>query len=38
MNSDTQFENILEGKAISEQEIKVLCSKAKEILVAESNV
>lgn len=35
---DRQIEQLKQCKLISEMEVKVLCSKAKEILMEESNV
>ncbi|CAO3636548.1 unnamed protein product [Cunninghamella blakesleeana] len=35
---DWQLEKLRQGEIITEQEVKELCSKAKEILIEESNV
>lgn len=35
---DKQIEQLRKGEIISEQEVKNLCSKAREILVEEGNV
>lgn len=35
---DKWYELILEGKCISEKDVKILCDKVKEILIEESNV
>ena len=37
-NLDRQISALMEMKLLSEQEIKHLCEKAKEILIEESNV
>jgi serine/threonine-protein phosphatase 2A catalytic subunit len=37
-NLDEQIEQLMQCKPLSEQEVRVLCEKAKEILMEESNV
>ena len=38
MDIDKQIAHLMECKTLSEQEVKLLCDKAREILVEESNV
>ncbi|KAG6517953.1 hypothetical protein ZIOFF_021353 [Zingiber officinale] len=37
-NLDEQIEQLMQCKPLSEQEVRVLCQKAKEVLMQESNV
>lgn len=38
LNLDQYIETLYEGKQISENDIKILCEKAREILSSENNV